>query len=168
MNSFMGGFMSDQKDISETGPSEVAQAFVGVADRKRAVDRVKGAVVAGSISAGLTTLLSLIGIFYTPEDARLAQLFSPWSLLDAGLLWWMVWYVRKQSFAASVWLVVYWLFTIVMVIISAAAVGGMIMKLLFLYYFVNGALGAWWLRQNPEEDGGEAVAGDGIEPALAD
>jgi len=112
-----------------------------------AAKRVKIASIAGYVSAALTLLFGLFGVFVNSDDPSLAYYLDPWIILDAFLILVLAFYVGRKSFPAAVFLLVYFIIAKILAIYETGNPSGILLSVLFIYLFYGGVLGARYFRK---------------------
>ena len=161
--------MSEQEfsetNIVQAPPAANKEGSHGNQGDKEALEtaqkHVRLAWIFATISASLTTAFAFAGFIFIDVTGPLAFFVDPWGLFDAALIWILVYFLRKQSFKASLFMVGYWVLSMFAIHLETGTSGGIIIRLYFLYIFVNGARGAYTLHKleprNPSKRGWRIV-----------
>ncbi|MDX1393833.1 MAG: hypothetical protein R3195_05560 [Gemmatimonadota bacterium] len=123
-------------------------------DREQAARLVRHGSNAGFVVAGLGAVAALIAIFLRPEQF-VARGFDGWLSVDAAIVAFMAWQIRRGSRIAAVTLLLYCLADRVALGLIEGRVAGVGVGLIFASFFYNAARGAFALRRlRTSEDAG--------------
>lgn len=100
--------------------------------------KIKSAWIAGLISGSITLVFALIAISGTD-----VQGVDAWMILDAGLVFGLVFGIYKKSRTCAVLLLAYFVVSKIIVMIEAGRPSGLIFSLIFGYYFWQGIAGTF-------------------------
>ena len=128
-------------------------------NREEAIKATKDGATAACISAGLTTVFTLLGIFLK-ADGAMAFFDDPWIFLDIAIILLCAFGMYKKSRAAAIVAFVHYAgCKLIMAAGSGANIGGSIIgAIIFLYYYGRATIGAFVYhriekRENPEYRG---------------
>lgn len=109
-----------------------------IVDQNSCERAIRNGAIASFISAGLSAIFSLIGLFFKPsKDGGLSVLFDPWMMIDAALVTTLGFFVWRKYRVASVILVIYWIFAKVTIWIETGKPSGLVLAIIFLIYFIT-------------------------------
>jgi len=115
-----------------------------IRDRVSCERAIRNGGLAGLISAAMTGLFAVAGLFVRSADPRMRYVMDPWSLVDVALIAVLAGYVFRKSRVASTLLVVYFaLNKIVMWIDLGTSGAGLIMPIVFMLYYVTAMRGTY-------------------------
>jgi hypothetical protein len=115
-----------------------------IKDRVSCERAIRNGGMAGLISAALTGLFAVAGVFVRSSDPKLRYVMDPWSLVDVALIAVLAGYVFRKSRVASTLLVVYFaLNKIVMWVDLGTSAAGLILPIVFMLYYVTAMRGTY-------------------------
>ena len=133
-----------------------------IEDRESCEQAIKYGGIAGLVSAGITGLFAVGGLFMRPDDETLAYVMDPFSLADVVLMVVLAFFVFRRSRVASTLLFVYFLASKLLIWAETGMMTGFVVTLLFFALYGNAMRGTYlWHARYREDTGG------GLEPAVA-
>ena len=135
-----------------------------IEDRESCTQAIKNGGIAALVSAGLTGILAIGGLFVSPEDETLAYVMDPAALFDVGLLLLLAFFVFRRSRVAATLLLGYFVASKILIWTETGMMSGFIVTMIFFLLYANAARGTylWHSRYRDDRTGASAA---GLEPA---
>ena len=114
-------------------------------DRESCEKAIKAGAVLALVSAGVTTLFALMGIFTQPSSQREAYYLDPFLIVDAILVLILAIFLFRKSRIASTLLVAYFFLAkaITWIDVGVPRGAGMFIAVLLFAYFINAMRGTY-------------------------
>lgn len=117
---------------------------------QQAKKHVKNAWIAGAISASLTLILSLLGVYI--DEIRIEYGYDTWSLFDAALIAGLTYGIYRNNRFCALGLLVYFIVSNFGMAISTGQIPGLL-SLLFVYFFFQGTRATFKIHKHKIENG---------------
>jgi hypothetical protein len=108
-----------------------------ITDRASCEKAIRNGWIAALISAGVTAIFAMIGMFTTPTDAQLAYVFDPWFLVDVVLILIMAFFVFRKSRIAATVLFIYFVTGKVIMWAQLGEPKGFPLAIVFFIYYLT-------------------------------
>ena len=106
-----------------------------VTDRASCEKVIRNGGIAGLVTAGITAVFAVIGLFTQTANTDLNYLLDPWMLVDVVLILILAYFVFRKSRVASTMLFVYFVASKIIMWIEVGAPKGALMAIVFLLYY---------------------------------
>jgi hypothetical protein len=110
-------------------------AAFSISDRASCERAIKNGGIAAMISAGITGVFAVIGLFTSSSNKRLAYMLDPWLLVDAGFIVVLGIFIFKKSRIASTLMVLYFITSKIIVWHDIGVANLAVAAIFFLAYF---------------------------------
>jgi hypothetical protein len=112
---------------------------------------IKNAWIAGSISASVTFIVSMIGAYN--ESVRLKYGFDTWSLLDVALIAGLTYGIYKKNRFCALGMLIYFIISKFIMAAESGRFAGGVISILFAYFFFQGTRAAFQIHKHRIESG---------------
>lgn len=123
--------------MSDSAPRQSFWDTFRLRDRYSCEKAIRNGGVAAFISAAVTGVFALAGLFINTSDANLAYLMDPGLMLDVVLIVVMGIFVFRKSRTASTLLVLYFVASKILLWSELGRLQGLWMSILFFLYFLT-------------------------------
>lgn len=123
--------------MSDSAPRQSFGDTFRLRDRYSCEKAIRNGGVAAFISAAVTGVFALAGLFINTSDANLAYLMDPGLMLDVVLIVVMGIFVFRKSRTASTLLVLYFVASKILLWSELGRLQGLWMSILFFLYFLT-------------------------------
>ena len=105
-------------------------------DRESCAKAIKNGGIAAMISAAITTLFGIAGLFTNSDNKELKYFLDPWILVDGLLIVVLGFFIFRKSRVAATLLVIYFVGSKALTWYELGKTTGLLMSIVFfLYYF---------------------------------
>jgi len=112
------------------------KGFFSISDRASCERAIRNGGIAVMVSAGLSGLVAVIGLYTSSPDKYLAVFLDPWALVDVGFIVVLGIFIFKKSRVASTLMVLYFIASKTILWIEIGAAKGLPFAVIFfLFYF---------------------------------
>ncbi|SRR6266487_6052376 len=136
-----------------------------IEDRESCARAIKYGGIAAMISAAITSVFGIAGLFISSDNKDLNYFLDPWILADVVLIVLLGIFVFRKSRVASTLLVIYFVSAKLLMWHDLGRPGGTLMTITFLLYYVTAMRGTYrWhskYREAIESEAQPSAQGDG-------
>lgn len=128
--------------MSEAKEKKSFFANFKITDRASCEQAIKNGGIAAMISAGLTSLLAVIG-FFSDSETEGFNPFDPWSLIDGVLILVLGIFIFRKSRVAATITVIYFVVSKLTMWYEMGKPAGWIMAVIFFLFYVTAMRGTY-------------------------
>lgn len=114
-----------------------------ITDEDSCKKAIRNGGIAALISAGITAVFGIIGLYVQTTDSELGYFLDPWLLVDVVLILVLAAFVFRKSRVASTVLVIYFVASKLMFWFEVGTPKGLFVSLIFLLFYVTAMRGTY-------------------------
>ncbi len=123
-----------------------------IEDKPSCAKAIKNGGIAAMLSAAITGMLGIAGLFTKSDDQRLSYLLDPWVLVDAGLIVVLGFFVFRKSRIASTLLFIYFIISKLLMWFELGKPSGLVVSIIFFLYYLTAMRGTYIWHSTYQKD----------------
>lgn len=117
--------------------------YFSIENETSCLKSIKNGGIAAMISAAITSVFAVIGVFSNSSDPVLQYLLDPWFSVDAFLILILGIFIFKKSRVASTMMFIYFIVSKIMIWKEVGTPNNFFISLLFLYFYFMAMRGTY-------------------------
>ena len=129
--------------MTETTKKKKFDDEFAINDKESCAKAIRNGGIAAMISATITGIFSVAGLFINSSDAKLNYLLDPWMLIDVALIIVLAIFIFRKSRAAATIMVIYFIGCKILIWSDLGSLTGWPVALILIVYYVNAMKGTY-------------------------